>query len=109
MKKIDIILLKKYPEVAKNVKIEVSGMDLLTLAQEAATRAANDVREVIKTEKKQDELLSRYQVAELLSVTLVTLWHWEKKEILVPLKIGSKVRYRRSDVEKAMTRGGLAK
>lgn len=109
MNTIDIEILKKYPEVAKNIKIEVSGNDLLTLAKDAATRAANDVREIINAEKKQDELLTRQQVAEMLSVSLVSLWHWEKKKILVPLKIGSKVRYRRSDVEKAMTKGGLAK
>lgn len=102
MKTIDIEILKKYPEVAKNIKIEVSGKDLITLAQDVATRAVNDVREVIKAEKKQDELLTRQQVAEMLSVSLPTLWHWEKKHILVPLKIGSKVRYRRSDIQFAL-------
>ena len=91
-------------EVAQNLKLEVSGTDLLTFAEEVATKTAKEVREAIKEESKPDELLTRQQVAEMLGVTLTTLFHWNNKGILPTIKIGNKVRYRRSDVEKALSK-----
>ena len=87
------------PEVASNLKLEVTGTDLLTFAGEVATRTAQEVREAIKAENKPDELLTRQQVADMLGVTLTTLFHWNNKGILPTIKIGNKVRYRMSDIE----------
>lgn len=52
--------------------------------------------------KKNDEYLTREQTAELLNVDLSTLWHWKKKEILIPYGVGNRVYYKRSDIDKAM-------
>jgi len=85
-----------------DIIIQVKKSDLMAFAEKLTKETVEEVEKRIKAENKPDELLTRQQVAALLGVTLTTLWHWEKKEILVPLKIGSKVRYRRSDVDKAM-------
>lgn len=45
-----------------------------------------------------DELLSRSMVAEYLGISLVTLHNWNKSGILNPLRIGNKVRYKKSEV-----------
>jgi len=42
------------------------------------------------------------QVAELLSVTRVTLWQWERKGILKPGRFGNLKRYKVSDIERLM-------
>ena len=49
-----------------------------------------------------DKLLSREETANLLSVSLVTLWDWTKKDIIPAYRIGSKVRYKKSEVLQAL-------
>jgi excisionase family DNA binding protein len=98
----DLQILQTNPELAENITLQVKGNDLLNFAGELVSKTAAEVEARIKAENKPDELLTRQQVAKSLNVTLSTLWHWEKKHILVPVKIGRKVRYRRSDVEKAL-------
>lgn len=44
------------------------------------------------------KLLTRQETAELLSVSLVTLWDWTKKDIVPAYRIGNKVRYKKSEI-----------
>ena len=46
------------------------------------------------------------EAAKKLGVTLSTLWRWDNDGYLEKIKIGSKVRYRLSDVER-MIKGAL--
>ena len=105
MKTIDLKILKEYPELAQNITLQVNGGDLLSFADKLVQDTAQEVEARIQAENKQDELLTRQQVAEMLSVTLTTLWHWDNKNVLKPVRIGSKVRYRRSDVETVLEKG----
>lgn len=45
-----------------------------------------------------DTLLTRQETAELLSVSLVTIWSWQKKGIIPCYKIGNKVRFKKSEI-----------
>jgi hypothetical protein len=47
-------------------------------------------------------LLTRQQTADLLSVSLVSLWDYTRKDIIQAFRIGSKVRYKKSDVLDAL-------
>ena len=49
--------------------------------------------------KVQERYLTTEQVCELLSITRVTLWSWDKKGITQPIKIGNLKRYKLSDIE----------
>ncbi|MEZ4853080.1 helix-turn-helix domain-containing protein [Flavobacterium sp.] len=49
-----------------------------------------------------DKLLSREETAKLLSVSLVTLWDWTKKDIIPAYRIGYKVRYKKGEVLQAL-------
>ena len=51
-------------------------------------------------EKLKEKYLTVDQVCELLSVSRVTLWAWDKKKITKPVRIGNLKRYRLSDIEK---------
>ncbi len=106
MKTIDIKILKQYPEIAKSITLQVSGSDLISFADKLVQDTAQEVEARIQAQNEPDELLTRQQVAEMLSVTLTTLWHWDNKNVLKPVRIGSKVRYRRSDVEQALINKG---
>ena len=52
----------------------------------------------------QEEYLTREETAKLLKVDLSTLWHWKNKGILTPHGISNRVYYKRSDIDKAMTK-----
>ncbi len=56
------------------------------------------------TKEKEDSerLISKGEVKRLLKVCNTTLWTWAKRNYLVPVKIGSRVNYRLSDVKRIM-------
>lgn len=49
-----------------------------------------------------DVLLSREETSKLLSVSLVTLWDWTRKDIIPAYRIGNKVRYKKSEILSAL-------
>ncbi|TYC15592.1 helix-turn-helix domain-containing protein [Bizionia gelidisalsuginis] len=51
-----------------------------------------------KSTVKEDTLLTREETAKMLSISLVTLWKYTKNDVLPAFRIGSKVRYKKSDV-----------
>ena len=51
-----------------------------------------------------EEYLTRKQLAAILQVSLVTIHDYNRKKILDPLRLGTLIRYRRSDIEKALIR-----
>lgn len=94
---IDLTFLKMNPELAQSVKLEVTGADLLAFGQ-AIHRLASEERTPDTTE----EYLTPQQFADILQISLVTLWSWDKKQITRPLRIGTQKRYRKSDIEKIL-------
>ena len=93
-----IELLVTNPELAKNVKVELTGADLIAFG-EYIHRKAEENR---PTPKEVEVYLTPQQFADALQISLVTLWNWDNKGITLPLKIGNKKRYRRSDLDKIM-------
>lgn len=83
----------------RNVMVAVSAADLrefaLYVMDEAKKEAEDNIRE--------EAYLTPPEVAEMINVSTNTLWRWERDNYLVPLKIGRKSRYRKSDVEALMT------
>ena len=53
---------------------------------------------------KEKPTITREEAAEMLNVTVQTLWRWAKSGYLTPVKIGTKVLYRYSDIEKMLTK-----
>ena len=47
-------------------------------------------------------ILTRKQTAQMLGITLTTLHEWTKTGVIQGTRIGSRVRYRQSDVEDAL-------
>ena len=78
---------------AANIKLEITGEDLRVFSDELINRAIN--------------VLSREEVKDMCGVCDATLWHWNKRNYLKAVKVGSKVRYRLSDVKRIL--GGTNK
>nr|WP_319624890.1 helix-turn-helix domain-containing protein [Flavobacterium sp. Fl-318] len=49
-----------------------------------------------------EKLLTREETAKMLSVSLVTLWDWTRKDLIPAYRIGNKVRYKKSEVFEAL-------
>lgn len=66
---------------------------------------------ISKHQPKTDEpqYITRNELANQLRVTLVTLWGWDKKGLLIPHKIGNRVLYEKTEVEKSLATGKLSK
>ena len=52
----------------------------------------------IKTETG-TELLTTDEVCDLLSISRVTVWHWDKKGLLKSVRLGNLKRFRRADID----------
>jgi excisionase family DNA binding protein len=100
----DISILKSNPELAKDLNLTINGKDLLTFADQLVKETANEIEAKLKEAATPDKLLTRQEVAKMLGVTLTTLFHWNNKGILPTIKIGNKVRYRHSDIEKLLNK-----
>ena len=102
-----------------SINVEQGGITLLPVQPEELSRI---IRENIRAEfetrfptatdslnssskhKEKDDLLTVEQVRSLLDVTRVTLRQWEKQKKLMPVRLGRRVYYQRSDIDKALSR-----
>lgn len=51
-----------------------------------------------KNSKDSEVILTREEAAKMLSVSLVTLWKYTKNNIIPAYRIGTKVRYKKSEI-----------
>jgi predicted DNA-binding transcriptional regulator AlpA len=54
------------------------------------------------TPKEPNQYLTRSEVAKMFGVDLSTLHNWNKKKILNPIGLGSRVYYLRSEIEASL-------
>lgn len=94
-------LLEFLKDSKTNLKLEINKEDLLQFSKDLINRTLYEFK-INKPPTKDDFLLTKEEVKKLCGVCDATLWHWAKKKYLVPIKIGSKVKYRASDVNKIM-------
>ncbi len=94
-------LLSIIQDEKASIKLEVSGEDLLEFSNDLINRAKSELSTEI-SEARKERYLTREEVKEICGVCDATLWHWNKKNYLKTIKIGSKVRYRMSDVRRIL-------
>ena len=51
------------------------------------------------------DVLTTQEVCEILQVTRVGLWKWEKQGKLIPTRLGKLIRYKKIDIEKILKDG----
>lgn len=91
-----------------NVRLEVSGADLLAFSNELINRAKSELSAEI-AEARKEKYLTKEEVKEICGVCDATLWHWNRKGYLRTVKIGNKVRYRQSDIRQILEGGRSTK
>ena len=86
----------------ENLKIEIGGVNLSDLANRME-RIEKHLNDLNTTPPEQEEvLLSRNETIELLGITSPTLHAWKKKTLLKSYRIGSRLRYKKSEVMEAL-------
>ena len=82
-----------------NVIFQVTGADLKAFADQLLIGA-----KAIAMQEAEDaannKLLSVEEAAELLSVSKMTLYRWDKNDVLKRVEIGGQRRYRKSDIDR---------
>ncbi|WP_372483446.1 helix-turn-helix transcriptional regulator [Elizabethkingia anophelis] len=84
-----------------NIKLELTGEDLLNFSNDLINRAKNELSIEI-AEARKEKYLTKEEVKEICGVCDATLWHWNRKNYLNTIKIGNKVRYRMSDIRRIL-------
>jgi hypothetical protein len=79
-----------------NIQVVVSIADL----KEFALAIVDEVSASDSRKKEDDQLISRKDAKKMLNVDYSTLWTWAKSGYLVPIKVGGKVFYKKSDVNR---------
>lgn len=81
-----------------NVSITISASDLLEVINYTITSTRKELEQVIIDEKS-EVYLSPKEVSKLLGVNTTTLWRWNKRGYLIPIEVGGKRKYRKSDID----------
>ncbi|MFR9543909.1 MAG: helix-turn-helix domain-containing protein [Rikenellaceae bacterium] len=84
-----------------NLKLEVTGADLLDFSNDLINRAKSELSAQVAA-ANQEKYLTKEEVMKLCDVCDTTLWHWNKRGYLKCIKVGNKVRYRKSDLMKIL-------
>ncbi len=88
----------KLVQSCANIKIEVTVEDLENFGGLIATKSF----EAMQSQESQESnarYLTANRVCEILDISRVTLWQWDKKGITKPIRMGNLKRYRRSDID----------
>lgn len=62
----------------------------------------NDIKSLLLNVSSQEQLLTREETAEYLSINLVTLWKWTRDGKLSSYGLGNRVYYKMADIQKAL-------
>ncbi len=90
----------KFQDLIKeqNVTISVTGEQLA----EFANNLLSGARAIYEKAEEPEQYLTTKKVCELLQITHSTAWRWNKENYLNVVRIGGKVRYKLSDVERIL-------
>lgn len=94
-----IELAKSCPDLTISVRLS----DLIEANRELIEETKRELEQSL-AETKKETYLTREKVMEMLEVAPSTLWRWEKCGYLIPISIGTKKRYRQSDILKILER-----
>ena len=74
--------------------------EVIEIAKKSAEMALESVRNGAKAADTDEKFLTPKEVTELLNVSITTLNRWEKSGKLTPVRFGTRVRYKMSEIVK---------
>jgi hypothetical protein len=94
-------MIEKLLQEGVNVTVAVPFTELEKLVDYTIAKAKKELEESIVAEKTETYLTTE-KVIEILTVDRSTLWRWKKRGYLVPVDVGGKHRYKKSDIKKIL-------
>ncbi len=92
--------IRKKPD---HISITMTGTGLMELTKAIQQVIYEEINEEKANQQDSDiELITKQDVIDKLHVSSTTLWIWEKRKYLVPVKIGRRIFYKRRDVNNLM-------
>ncbi len=85
-----------------NTKIILESITTEELVNELVSKVQTVLAEQPKEDTDKDKLLSRAEVTEMLQISLVTLWNWTNKGILIAHRLGNKIFYKKHEILNAL-------
>lgn len=105
LKMIDLSILKENPELAKSLRLEVNGADLLAFGESICKSAIVEVDiPLLNSNDRRGRYGTRKEMAKALHISLPTLNELTKSGILAGYKIQGRVLYKWEEVDQALTR-----
>ena len=90
-------MIKDLLKVESNTLLVINADDLKVYSENLINETMAKL-----SSKEEDVFLTAVEASEKLKVNRVTLWSWEKKGYLKPTRIGEKVRYKLSDINRLL-------
>ena len=84
-----------------HIKVEMNAADLKAFSDELIQRAKDELGTMVEAARK-ERMLSKSEVKDLFGVCDATLWHWDKKGILKPVKTGNNILYPEYELRKSL-------
>ncbi len=87
-----------------NISLTITLEDLRTYSNELIQSTKKELEaEVIA--QQNESYLSRLETANFLKVDQATLWRWAKRGYLMPVEVGGRRLYRKSDLQRILNGG----
>lgn len=84
-----------------HVRVEMDAEDIMAFSHTLIQRAKDELGSMV-AEAQKERMLTKAEVKNIFGVCDTTLWNWQNKGILKPVKTGNKVLYHESEVRKAL-------
>lgn len=102
----EFLMSQLISEIRKNpdhISLTMTGTGLMELIKAVQQVIYEEINEEKANQQDSDiELITKQDVIDKLHVSSTTLWIWEKRKYLVPVKIGRRIFYKRRDVNNLM-------
>ena len=87
----------------KNLMIESTSVDEL---MERLRVVLNEIEGRNQPCKENEELWTREETADYFQVSFQTLHNWKKNKVLIPISVGTRVYYKKADVDGLLNKKG---
>jgi len=97
----DMIDVLRLAKEAPGTIIAVPVNDLVEANNRLVEKVVADLERAV-VERQETIYLTRDQVMAKLNIVPSTLWRWQKRGYLVPIKVGGENRYRSTDIDRIL-------
>jgi len=100
-----MINITELAQCAPAINITITAADLKDFATQLIAETKAELEQSI-SDSKAETYLSGEKVMEMLEISKTTLWRWKQRGYLVPVRIGGNDRYKSSDINHILQKGG---